>query len=95
MFSLLKFTCRIQTKTINPCFLYEPYLFYGPASNKKFYASAGWTLQQSSAVHIPASYSADVILSGSCYKLRLLVINLASVPGRQLVNSPTVQSLER
>jgi len=53
------------------------------------------TLKQSSAVHIQASYSADVILLGSSSKLRLLVINLASVPGRQLVNSPTAQSLER
>jgi hypothetical protein len=53
------------------------------------------TLKQSSAVHIPASYSADVILPGSSSKLRLLVINLASVPGGQLVNSPTAQSLER
>ena len=53
------------------------------------------TLKQSSAVHIPASYSADVILPGSSSKLRLLVINLASVPGGQLVNSPTAQSLGR
>jgi len=53
------------------------------------------TLKQSSAVQIPASYSADVILPGSSFKLRLLVINLASVPGGQLVNSPTAQSLER
>jgi hypothetical protein len=53
------------------------------------------TLKQSSAVHIQALYSADVILPGSSSKLRLLVINLASVPGGQLVNSPTAQSLER
>ena len=53
------------------------------------------TLQQSSAVHIPVLYSADGILLGSSSKLRLLVINLASVPGGQLVNSPTAQSLER
>ena len=53
------------------------------------------TLKQSSAVHIQASYSADVILTGSSSKLRHLVINLASVPGGQLVNSPTAQSLER
>ncbi|MDP1818132.1 MAG: hypothetical protein Q8K92_27010 [Leadbetterella sp.] len=53
------------------------------------------TLKQSSAVHIPALYSAGVILPGSSSKLRLLVINLASVPGGQLVNSPTAQSLER
>ena len=38
---------------------------------------------------------ADVILPGSSSKLRLLVINLASVPGGQFVNSPTAQSLER
>jgi hypothetical protein len=50
-------------------------------------------LKQSSAVHIQALVSADGILPGSSSKLRLLVINLASVPGGQLVNSPT-QSLE-
>ena len=55
----------------------------------------GMTLKQSSAVHIQALYSADVILLGSSSKLRLLVINLASVPGGQLVNSPTAQRLER
>ena len=55
----------------------------------------GTTLKQSSAVHIQALYSADVILLGISSKLRLLVINLASVPGGQLVNSPTAQSLER
>jgi hypothetical protein len=55
----------------------------------------GWTLQQSSAVHIQALVSADVILPVISSKLRLLVINLASVPGGQLVNSPTAQSLER
>jgi len=53
------------------------------------------TLKQSSAVHIQALYSADVILLGSSSKLRLLVINLASVPVGQLVNSPTAQSLDR
>jgi hypothetical protein len=53
------------------------------------------TLQQSSAVHIQALVSADLILPGSSSKLRLLVINLASVPGGQLVNSPTAQSPER
>jgi hypothetical protein len=61
----------------------------------------GMTLKQSSAVHIQALVSADVILLGSISKLRLLVIrrmlriNLTSVPGGQLVNSPTAQSLER
>ena len=53
------------------------------------------TLKQSSAMHIHAFVSADVILTAGSYKLRLLVINLASVPGGQLVNSPTAQSLER
>ena len=53
------------------------------------------TLKQSSAVHIQALVSADGILPGSSSKLRLLIINLASVPGGQLVNSPTAQSLER
>ena len=55
----------------------------------------GKTLKQSSAMHIQALVSADGILLGSSSKLRLLVINLASVPGGQSVNSPTAQSLER
>jgi hypothetical protein len=42
------------------------------------------TLEQSSAVHIHALVSANVILPGSSSKLRLLVINLASVPSGQL-----------
>lgn len=53
------------------------------------------TLKQSSAVHIQALVSADGILLSSSSKLQLLVINLASVPGRQLINSPTAQSPER
>jgi len=53
------------------------------------------TLKQSSAVHIQALVSADVILRGGSSKLRRLVINLGSVPGEQFVNSPTAQSLER
>ncbi len=53
------------------------------------------TLQQSSAVHIQALVSADVILPGISSKLQHLVINLASVPGGQLVNSPTAQSPAR
>jgi hypothetical protein len=64
-------------------------------SQQKVLCNWGMTLQQSSAVHIQALVSADGILPGSSSKLRLLVINLASVPGRQLVNSPTAQSLER
>jgi len=59
------------------------------------FVQLGQTEVQSSAVHIQALYPADVILFGSSSKLRLLVINLASVPGGQLVNSPTAQSLER
>jgi len=55
----------------------------------------GLDVEQSSAVHIQALVSADGILPGSSSKLRVLVINLASVPGGQLVNSPTAQSLER
>jgi len=55
----------------------------------------GTTLKQSSALHIQALVSADVILLGISSKLQLLFINLASVPGGQLVNSPTAQSLER
>ena len=53
------------------------------------------TLKQSSAVHIQALYPADGILLGISSKLQLLFINLASVPGRQLVNSPTAAILER
>jgi hypothetical protein len=64
-------------------------------SQQKVLCNWGMTLKQSSAVHIQALVSADGILPGSSSKLRLLVINLASVPGRQLVNSPTAQSLER
>jgi len=64
-------------------------------TQQKVLCNWGSTLQQSSAVHIQALYSADGILPGSSSKLQHLVINLASVPGRQLVNSPTAQSLER
>ena len=39
------------------------------------------------SVHIQALYSADVTLLGSSSELRLLVIDLALVPGGQLVNS--------
>ena len=53
------------------------------------------TLKQSSAVHIQALVSADGILLGISCKHQLLIINLASVPGGQLVNSPTAQSLVR
>ena len=51
------------------------------------------TLKLSPAVHIQALVSANVILPGSSFKLRLLVINLAS--GKQLVNSPTAALPER
>jgi hypothetical protein len=53
------------------------------------------TLKQSSSVHNQALVSADELLLGSSSYLQLLTINLASVPGGQLVNSPTAQSLER
>jgi len=62
-------------------------------AQQKVLCNWGMTLKQSSAVHIQALVSADVILPGSSSKLRLLVINLASVPGGQLVNSPAAQSL--
>ncbi len=62
---------------------------------QKVLCNWGMTLQQSSAVHIQALVSADVILLGNSSKLRLLVINLASVPGGQLVNYPTAQSPAR
>ena len=39
----------------------------------------GKTLNQSSAVHIPALVSANIILPGSSSNFRLLVINVASV----------------
>jgi len=55
----------------------------------------GWTEVQSAAVHIPASYPAEGILPSISSYHQLLIINLASVPGRQLVNSPTAQSLKR
>ena len=64
-------------------------------TQQKVLCNWGMTLQQSSAVHIQALVSADGILLGFSSKLQLLFINLASVPGRQLVNSPTAQSLER
>ena len=50
------------------------------------------TLKQSSAVHIQALVSADGILPGSSSKLRLLVINLTSVPGGQNSNATPAQS---
>ena len=55
----------------------------------------GWTEEQSAALHIQALVSADGILPVISFKLQLLIINLASVPGRQLVNSPTAAILER
>ena len=64
-------------------------------AQQKVLCNWGMTLKQSSAVHIQALVSTDVILPGSSSKLRLLVINLASVLGGQLVNSPTAQSPAR
>ena len=51
---------------------------------------------QTSAVSIAVLWSGlDGILLGSSITLRLLVINLASVQGGQLVNSPTAAILNR
>ena len=55
----------------------------------------GWTEEQSAALHIQALYSADGILPAISSYHQLLIIDLASVPGRQLVNSPTASILER
>jgi len=46
-------------------------------------------------VHIQALVSADVILLGISNNNEHFIINSTSVPGRQLVNSPTAQSLKR
>ena len=46
------------------------------------------TVKKASAEHIQALYSVDVILPGSGSKLQHLVTTLASIPGRQLINSP-------
>jgi hypothetical protein len=62
---------------------------------QKYCCNWGLTLKQSSAVHIQALVSADVILPVISSKLQLLFINLASVPGGQLVNSPTAAILGR
>ena len=61
---------------------------------QKYCCNWGLTEEQSSAVQIQALVPADGILLGSNSKHQLLVINLASVPGGQLVNSQTAQSLE-
>jgi hypothetical protein len=53
------------------------------------------TEEQSATVHIQALVSADGILLIISSKLQLLFINLASVPGGQLVNSPAAAILER
>ena len=53
-------------------------LKYLIAANKRFCAIGAMEVQ-SSAVHIPASSSADGILPGSCANNQLLIINLASV----------------
>ena len=50
---------------------------------------------QDGSVHIQALYPADGILSVISSKHQLLFINLASVPGGQLVNSPTAAILNR
>ena len=62
---------------------------------QKYCCNWGWTEEQSTAVHIQALYPADGILPVISSRLRLLVINLASVPGGQLVNSSTAAILDR
>jgi len=66
-------------------------LYY--CTQQKYCYNWGWTEKQSAAVHIQAFYPADGILPVISLKLQLLFINLASVPGRQLVNSPTAAIL--
>ncbi|MBK8417088.1 MAG: hypothetical protein IPL22_22770 [Bacteroidetes bacterium] len=63
------------------------------AANKGF-VQLGHDVETIIGSAIQALVSADGILLSSSSKLQLLVINLASVPGRLLVNSPTAQSLE-
>jgi hypothetical protein len=55
----------------------------------------GLDVETTSAMHIQALVSADGILPGISSKLQLLFINLTSVPGRQLFNSPTAAILGR
>ena len=62
---------------------------------QKYCCNWGLTEEQSAVVHIQALYPADGILPVISSKHQLLVINLASVPGRQLVNSPTAAILDR
>jgi hypothetical protein len=50
---------------------------------------------QSAAVHIQVLVSADGILPVISSYHQLLIINLTSVPGRQLVNSPTAPIHQR
>jgi len=64
-------------------------------SQQKYCCNWGLTEEQSAAVQIQALVSADGILPVIISKLQLLFINLASVPGGQLVNSPTAAILER
>jgi len=53
------------------------------------------TEEQSTAVHIQALVSADGSLLFIISKHQHLIINLASVPGGQLANSPTAAILNR
>ena len=64
-------------------------------TQQKYCCNWGLTEYQSAAVHIQALVSADGILPIISSKHQLLFINLASVPGRQLVISPTAAILER
>jgi hypothetical protein len=55
----------------------------------------GLTEDQSAVMLVQPVYPADGMLLISSFYLQFLVSNLASVPGGQLVNSPTAQSLGR
>lgn len=55
----------------------------------------GLTEDQSAVMQVQSAYPADGMLLISSFYLQFLVSNLASVPGGQLVNSPTAQSLKR
>ena len=73
-----------------------------PAHNRRFGNMAGRRIysqlfvRQSALVPSDESlYSADGTLLSISNNNEHFIINLASVPGRRLVNSPTAQSLDR
>jgi hypothetical protein len=64
-------------------------------AQQKVFDRLGHDVEAVISIAFPSFGFADGILPDCRSKLRLLVINLALVPGGQLVNSPTAQSLER